>query len=56
MPRRRRDFSSEPYSTTCGVSRIFDLDPEKVDQFCENLAVSHQEVDMPFRHSSEFRH
>ena len=39
---------------TCGVSRIFDLDPDKVDQFCENLAVSHQEVDMPFHYSSEF--
>ena len=29
---------------TCGVSRIFDLDPDKVDQFCENLAVSHQSL------------
>jgi transposase-like protein len=32
-----------------------DLDPEKWTTFCENLAVSHQEVDMPFRYSSEFR-
>jgi transposase-like protein len=29
--------------------------PHPVDSFCENLAVSHQEVDMPFRYSSEFR-
>ena len=32
-----------------------DLDPKKWTTLCENLAVSHQEVDMPFRYSSEFR-
>jgi transposase-like protein len=32
-----------------------DLNPGNWTTFCENLAVSHQEVDMPFRYSSEFR-
>jgi hypothetical protein len=45
----RRWGSSLPWPAT------IDLNPGNWTTFCENLAVSHQEVDMPFRYSSEFR-